>query len=170
MVGGNSEYGESIAGNTSGNVELMFNQWMEGKEAFDESGYRANLESTIYNGKSIGTYAQIVKAKNSKIGCGFSLCENLPYLYLLICRYEVGNRIGEEVYGEPVNSNGENIPTSTIKKTTTTIEVTATNTLILNDSQKETLLTLHKEARKALNSPNMKDISWDDKIADGAQV
>ena len=170
MVGGNSEYGESLAGNTSGNVELMFNQWMDEKEAFDESGYRANLESTFYNGKSIGPYAQIVKAKNSKFGCGFSLCENLPYLYLLICRYEVPNRIGEEVYGQPINSNGENIPTSTIKKTTATIEVTATNTLTLDDSQKETLLSLHREARKALNSPNMKDITWDDEIANGAQV
>jgi len=40
----------------------------------------------------------------------------------------------------------------------------------LTDEEKKKLLTLHQEARNVLHAPDMKDLSWDDTIAKGAQV
>jgi len=40
----------------------------------------------------------------------------------------------------------------------------------LTQDEKDTLLRLHKEAREAVNAPDMSEISWDENIANGAQV
>jgi len=39
----------------------------------------------------------------------------------------------------------------------------------LTDSQKKELLSLHKKAREAVHAPDMKSISWDDKLARASQ-
>jgi len=40
----------------------------------------------------------------------------------------------------------------------------------LSSDEKKELLTLHENARKAIHAPDMKDLSWDESIAKGAQV
>jgi len=40
----------------------------------------------------------------------------------------------------------------------------------LTSNQKQDLLKQHKNARNALNAPDMKSISWDDSLAAAAQV
>jgi len=40
----------------------------------------------------------------------------------------------------------------------------------LTSSQKQTLLSLHREARDSLNAPDMKEINWDNTLANAAQV
>ncbi|ORX83226.1 PR-1-like protein [Anaeromyces robustus] len=99
---------ENLAANTSGDVTKMFNQWLDEKADFDKSGYRSNLKGSSYNGKVVGHYSQIVWAENSKVGCGFSYCKDYKYKYLLVCRYETGNILGQEVYSKiPVSTNGK---------------------------------------------------------------
>ncbi|ORX75261.1 PR-1-like protein [Anaeromyces robustus] len=92
---------ENLAANTWGNITSIFYQWMEEKEAFDKSGYRAKLINISYNGEAVGHYSQIVWASNTKLGCGYTICPNLSINHLLVCRYGTGNIIGYEVYGEP---------------------------------------------------------------------
>jgi len=41
---------------------------------------------------------------------------------------------------------------------------------ILTKLEKDKLLYLHQQARDALNSPDMKPLSWDNALADAAQV
>jgi len=91
---------ENLAGNSLHDVTAMFNQWMDEKAAFDKSGYRAKFTNGVYNNEVVGHYSQIVWADNSKIGCGLTYCDNLSYKNLLVCRYETGNIIGYQVYGE----------------------------------------------------------------------
>jgi len=40
----------------------------------------------------------------------------------------------------------------------------------LTQAEKDTLLYLHRRAREELNSPNMKQIYWDNDLANAAQV
>jgi len=40
----------------------------------------------------------------------------------------------------------------------------------LTKDEKKTLLELHKKARDDVHAPDMKEISWDDKMAEGSQV
>ena len=40
----------------------------------------------------------------------------------------------------------------------------------LTQEQKDTLLNLHREARAAVNASNMKELYWDDGLANIAQV
>ncbi|ORX55948.1 hypothetical protein BCR36DRAFT_581109 [Piromyces finnis] len=100
MIHSDFSGGENLAGNTNHDVSQMFNQWMNEKAAFDESGYRAKFLDVSYNGKVVGHYSQIVWAKNSKLGCGLSYCEKLSYKNLLVCRYETGNYLNQQVYEE----------------------------------------------------------------------
>ncbi|OUM56185.1 hypothetical protein PIROE2DRAFT_49887 [Piromyces sp. E2] len=93
---------ENLAASSYNNVTRLFNLWMSEKEAFDESGYRAKLVSISYNNKAIGHYSQIVWASNSKLGCGYNHCDNVGNL--LVCRYETGNIINYQVYGEPIQT------------------------------------------------------------------
>jgi len=105
MVHSSYKGGENLAGSTSNEVVGMFNLWMSEKEAFDESGYRAKLVDINYNGRAIGHYSQIVWAANTKIGCGLTNCNNLYYRNLLVCRYETGNYINQQVYSDPSDTS-----------------------------------------------------------------
>ncbi len=40
----------------------------------------------------------------------------------------------------------------------------------LTQEQKDTLLKLHRQARAAVNASNMKELNWDDDLANVAQV
>jgi len=40
----------------------------------------------------------------------------------------------------------------------------------LTEDEKTTLLELHKEARAAVNAPDMKELFWNETLADSAQV
>jgi len=40
----------------------------------------------------------------------------------------------------------------------------------LTQTQKDDLLYLHRKAREAVHAPDMKSISWDDKLARASQV
>eukprot|EP00833_Pecoramyces_ruminatium_P007069 jgi/Orpsp1_1/1181101/evm.model.c7180000075846.1 len=119
---------ENLAANTSGSIVKMFNQWMSEKEAFDQSGYRANFKSGSYNGSVVGHYSQIVWASNSKVGCGLTYCENYKYKYLLVCRYETGNILKRQVYAEPVATTVQKATTTTAAKKTTTTAAKKTTT------------------------------------------
>eukprot|EP00833_Pecoramyces_ruminatium_P011887 jgi/Orpsp1_1/1185919/evm.model.c7180000096018.2 len=94
---------ENLAAGSYNDVTRLFNLWMSEKDAFDKSGYRSKFLSGSYNGDVVGHYSQIVWASNSKLGCGYTQCQNLG-MYLLVCRYETGNIINYEVYGEPVET------------------------------------------------------------------
>lgn len=40
----------------------------------------------------------------------------------------------------------------------------------LTEDEKKTLLELHKEARAAVNAPDMKELFWNETLANSAQV
>ena len=132
MVHSDFSGGENLAANTIHNVSYMFNQWMAEKEAFDESGYRAKLMGVSYNGKVVGHYSQIVWATNTKVGCGLTYCEDYTYKNILVCRYQTGNILYQQVYGEPISSSSSSSSSlSTTATTTTTTTSAATSTVTL---------------------------------------
>jgi len=98
---------DNLASASYDNVTMLFDLWMSEKDVFDQSGYRKNLESLSFNGKAINHYSQIVWAENKKLGCGYKYCDNTD-MYLLICRYQTGNILGKQVYGEPVEILDDN--------------------------------------------------------------
>ena len=96
-------YNENLAACSCNNVTRIFDLWMREKNVFDRSGYRAKLISTNFNGTTIGQYSQIVWAANSKFGCGYKYCDSMS-MNLLVCRYETGNILNQQVYGEPLQT------------------------------------------------------------------
>jgi len=158
---------ENIAARSSGTVTDLFNQFMEEKDAFDRSNYRAKFVSGSYNGEVIGHYSQIVWASNTKVGCGLANCSSLGFVYglFMVCRYQTGNTIGYEVYGL-----GSSTTTSSTSITTTTTTIESTSTQGLTQQQKDTLLNLHRQARAAVNASNMQELYWDNELANIAQV
>ena len=158
---------ENIAARSSGTVTDLFNQFMEEKDVFDRSNYRAKFVSGSYNGEVIGHYSQIVWASNTKVGCGLANCSSLGFVYglFMVCRYQTGNILGYEVYGL-----GSSTTTSSTSITTTTTTIESTSTQGLTQQQKDTLLNLHRQARAAVNAPNMQELYWDNELANIAQV
>jgi len=112
---------ENIATRASGTVTDLFNQFMEDKNAFDNSNYREKFICPVYNGEVIGHYSQIVWASNTKLGCGLANCsyKGLVYGLFLVCRYQTGNIIGREVYAL---RNSTNVTTTRKTKTTSMME------------------------------------------------
>ncbi|OUM62284.1 hypothetical protein PIROE2DRAFT_11486 [Piromyces sp. E2] len=131
----------NIALASRGNVEDLFNVFYREKAAFDETNTRAKFEGPKSNSKKISHYSQIVWAENDKVGCGLSFCDEGK---MLVCQYATGNVIGKEVYQQAKFS--------------------------LTDEQKNTLLELHRKARAEVNATNMKEIKWDDELAEYAQI
>jgi len=135
--------GENLAGSTTGDVTRMFNNWMKEKSLFDKSGYRSSLKDVHYENEDIGHYSQIVWAKNTKVGCGLTYCENYSAKYLLVCRYGTGNVLNQQVYslgsGQKDDSDKKKsddhqkektTTTTTQKTTTTTTQKTTTTTTV----------------------------------------
>jgi len=94
----------------------MFNNWIKEKDLFDESGYRSKFLGAKYHGVDIGHYSQIVWAKNDKVGCGFTYCENYSAKYLLVCKYATGNIKNHQVYAISSDSNSDHKNDSDQKK------------------------------------------------------
>ena len=86
----------------------------------------------------------------TKLGCGFADCslKGMVPSFFMDCTYITGNIIGHETYEvEP-----------------------KTITSGLSQEQKDVLINLHRQARAAVNASNMKELNWDDELADIAQV
>jgi len=120
---------ENIATRASGTVTDLFNQFMEEKDAFDQSNYRENFVCPVYNGEIIGHYSQIVWADNTKLGCGLADCSSIDqnFKLFLVCRYQTGNIIGHEVYSLQ-NTSSSKTEASPSASTTTTQKIATTTT------------------------------------------
>ncbi|KAG4088396.1 PR-1-like protein [Neocallimastix lanati (nom. inval.)] len=119
---------ENLAGSTTGDVKRMFNNWMDEKSGFNNSGYRSNFKDISYHGEDIGHYSQIVWADNTEVGCGMTDCPHYSARYLLVCRYKTGNVIGREVYalGSGSSSDKDESRKTTTKKSTTSAHRSST--------------------------------------------
>ncbi|KAL6618585.1 PR-1-like protein [Neocallimastix californiae] len=138
---------ENLAINSgSSNVADLFNQWKDEKSKFLESGYSNKYGGGTYKGHKVGHYSQIVWADNSKVGCGKAQCNGSTYL---VCRYGVGNIVGNKVY-----SGGSSEKKTTSKKTTTTTIKKTTAAVVkqtTNSSAKAPVKTVNNGA-KATNA------------------
>ncbi|KAL6625455.1 PR-1-like protein [Neocallimastix sp. 'constans'] len=144
MVHSKSSYGENLAGASYNDVTKLFELWMGEKKDFDESGYRAKFLSSSYNGKAIGHYSQIVWAANSKLGCGYAYCSNISLSYLLVCRYETGNYINQQVYAGPTSTSTIDDPN--LKNEDTTTKDSPTN----KDEDKDSAESIYKLSFKMI--------------------
>jgi len=139
---------ENLAENSgSSNVADLFGQWKDEKSKFLESGYANNFEGTTYKGHKIGHYSQIVWAENTKVGCGKAQCNGSTYL---VCRYGVGNIVGDKVY-----SGGSSEKKTTSKKTTTTTIKKITTAVVkptANPSAKAPVKTVNNGAKATITN------------------
>jgi len=112
--------GENLASATYNDVERLYHLWENERESFEKKdSYRQK-----FPGGSFGHYSQIVWASNTKVGCGYSNCENSSQPYYLVCRYEIGNILGYEVYS--YSSSSVEKPNVVSKKTSTKHETHTT--------------------------------------------
>jgi len=87
--------GENLATATYHDVERLYHLWEDERKLFEQSdSYRQKYPGS----HAFGHYTQIVWAANTKVGCGQAYCKNLSQPYNLVCRYEIGNIIGYQVY------------------------------------------------------------------------
>jgi len=86
--------GENLAAATYNDVEKLYYLWEDERDDFE----RSDSNRKKFPGGSFGHYSQVVWASNTKVGCGYSNCESSNLPYYLVCRYEVGNILGYEVY------------------------------------------------------------------------
>jgi len=127
----NKHLGENLAWGTMDDVTRYYKLWEDEKADFDASGQRAKLTSLSYNNKQIGHYSQIVRASNTKVGCGYNYCKKANR-QLLVCKYDVGNILNTEVYALPKKAATAKKGTTTIKKTTTVQKKPANSSISTN--------------------------------------
>jgi len=87
--------GENLASATYDDIERLYRLWEEERDMFEQSD---SFRKSFSGSHSFGHYTQIVWAANTKVGCGYAYCGNSSQSYYLVCRYELGNIIGYEVY------------------------------------------------------------------------
>jgi len=126
------------------NETELFNQIVSQKDSNGEPNYKAKFIGSMTGGKNIDNSTQII----TKMGCVLVNCnfDNVDFRFME-CNYKTGNITGQETYAL----------------------VPKTPVFGLTQEQKDTLLNLHRQARAAVNASNMKELNWDDELANIAQ-
>ena len=128
------------------NETELFNLIMKQKDGNNESNYKAKFKSGMSRGQNTDNSSQLV----TKLGCGLTDCtlKGMVPSFFMECKFKTGNITGTEVY--------------TLESNTISFGLT--------QEQKNSLINLHRQARVAVNASNMKELNWDDKLAEDAQV
>jgi len=126
------------------NETELFNQIVSQKDSNGEPNYKAKFIGSMTGGKNIDNSTQII----TKMGCVLVNCnfDNVDFRFME-CNYKTGNITGQETYAL----------------------VPKTPAFGLTQEQKDILLNLHRQARAEVNNPNMKELNWNDELANIAQ-